>query len=55
MAGLSIGLGLAADELTYIILGGGTVSDYWSVYSLAGVIMISAIIFATRDWLTRKI
>ncbi len=55
MAAFSVGLGLAADELTYIILGGRTVSDYWSIYSVTGTIVILAIVFMTRNWLTRKI
>lgn len=51
----SAGLGLVADELIYIILGGRTVSEYWSIYSVVGAIMMTAIIFATRKRLARKI
>lgn len=51
----SIGSGLAADELIYIILGGRTVSEYWSIYSIFGTIMMAVIIFPIRKRLTVKI
>lgn len=51
----SVGSGLAADEFIYILFGGRTVSEYWSMYSVFGAIMTAVIIFATRNILTRKI
>ncbi len=55
MAVFSAGSGLTADELIYIILGGKTVNEYWSVYSVSGVIIMAAIVFVIRKWLIRKI
>lgn len=49
-----IGLGVAVDELIYMILGGGTVKDYWSPYSVSGVIIMMAIIFIFRDSIAKK-
>ncbi|MBI5913334.1 hypothetical protein HY839_02740 [Candidatus Azambacteria bacterium] len=51
----SVGSGLAADELMYIVLGGRTVSEYWSLYSVSGAVVLTAIIFTIRKWLIRKI
>lgn len=52
---LSAGLGLASDEFIYIILGDGPVSNYWSIYSVSGTVVISAIIFVARNRLVKKI
>jgi hypothetical protein len=49
-----IGLGLVADELVYILLGGRTVSEYWSNYSVWGAIMMAILIFLIRKKLILK-
>lgn len=51
----SIGLGLVADELIYLLLGGRTVSEYWSIYSVSGAVIMAVIIFLIREKLARKI
>ncbi len=51
----AIGLGLVTDELIYIAIGDGAVSEYWSTHSVSGAIMTATIIFAIRGWLTRKV
>lgn len=51
----SIGLGLVADELIFMLLGGGTVHDYWSIYSVWGVIVVMVIIFIFRRSTINKI
>lgn len=50
-----IGLGLIIDELIFIILGGGTVNDYWSIYSLSGVIILMVIVFILRSKFVKNI
>jgi hypothetical protein len=50
-----IGLGLTADELTFIVLGGGTVRNYWSAYSVFGTLIILIVIFLTRKKIMEKI
>jgi len=49
-----IGLGLAADELIYIVLGGRTVSEYWSIHSVFGAVIMAVMIFLMRDGLANK-
>lgn len=44
----SIGLGIITDELIFMILGGGTVQEYWSIYSVSGTIILAAITFVIR-------
>lgn len=51
----SIGLGAAADELFFMIFGGGTVRDYWSIHSVLGAVVVAVIIFVIRERLIRKI
>jgi len=46
---LPVSCGIIADELIYILLGGATVADYWSVYSLYGCIIVSIIFFIFRE------
>lgn len=55
MALFAVGLGLTADELIFLILGGGTVNDYWSIYSVSGAIIMAAIVFSMRKTLAEKI
>jgi len=50
-----VGLGIVADELIFMIIGNRTISDYWSLYSVFGVIMIIAIVFVFREKLLSKI
>jgi len=50
-----IGLGAAADELFFMIFGGGTVRDYWSIHSVLGAIVMAVIIFVIRERLIRKV
>ncbi|TAK95610.1 hypothetical protein EPO05_03785 [Patescibacteria group bacterium] len=51
----SIGLGLIADELSYIIFTGKTVAEYWSSSSILGAITTAAIIFLLRKKIVTKI
>ena len=51
----SIGLALVVDELTFIIFSSRTINDYWSVYSILGVIIIMIIIFMYRGKLLDKL
>lgn len=51
----SIGVGLVADELIFIIFNLWAVTSYWSIYSIIGVIVIEAIIFAERKHIIRRI
>ena len=51
----SIGFGIAADELVFILFTQRTLNDYWSIYSLAGVITILVIVFIFRKKLINKI
>jgi hypothetical protein len=46
---LSAGLALAADELVYMLLGAGSVLNYWSIYSVAGAILNSTVVFILRN------
>ena len=47
---LALGLGLVADELVYMLLGAGPVlTKYWSIYSVSGAIVNSAIVFLLRQ------
>lgn len=50
-----IGLGIVADELIFMIFGNRTINDYWSVYSITGLILSMAIIFMFRKKLLSKI
>ena len=51
----SVGLAFVADELVYMLLGAGPFSNYWNIYSLAGVILNSAIVFILRNRIIEKI
>lgn len=44
-----ISLGIISDELVYILIGGNTVSEYWSVYSVCGVAALSIMTFVLKD------
>jgi len=50
-----LGLGLVADELTFMIFSHRTIADYWSVYSIAGVVIIMIVVFIFREKLLSKI
>lgn len=52
---LAAGFGLVADELVYILLGNGTVPDYWSVYSVAGTSVLAAATFVFREKIIKNI
>ncbi len=52
---LSIGLAMVADELVYVILGTGPVSNYWNIYSVSGAILNSVIVFILRSKIIGKI
>lgn len=53
---IPIGLGLASDELIYMILGAGPVFPYyWSWYSVLGAIACAAFVFAMRKKIMKKI
>jgi len=49
-----IGLGLVADELTFMIFSHRTSNDYWSVYSIAGLVIIMIMVFVFREKLLSK-
>lgn len=51
----SIGLGIVADELIFMILGDRTINAYWSVYSITGLIISMVIVFIFREKLLSKI
>jgi hypothetical protein len=50
-----IGLAIVADELIFIIFSNRLISDYWSVYSVSGLVIIMIIIFMYRKKLIDKI
>jgi len=50
-----VGLGLVADELVFMIIGNRTISDYWSLSSVFGAIIIIAVVFIFRDKLLKVI
>jgi hypothetical protein len=50
-----IGLGIVADELTFMVLGSRTINDYWSIYSLSGVLIFTVIVFVLRKKIVDKI
>ncbi|MFA6076460.1 MAG: hypothetical protein WC735_00060 [Candidatus Paceibacterota bacterium] len=52
---LPIGLGIVADELFFMIFSNRTLADYWSIYSIIGVITTTVIIFVIREKLASKI
>ncbi|MFA6973425.1 MAG: hypothetical protein WC238_01620 [Parcubacteria group bacterium] len=50
----SVGLGLVADELFYIVLGGRTVSEYWAISSILGAMVTAAAVFLLRKRIVTK-
>ncbi len=50
-----VGLGLLADELFFMIFSNRTINDYWSVYSITGLLIIMTIVFIFREKLLSKI
>lgn len=50
-----IGLGIAADELFFMIFSNRTLTDYWSIYSVSGLIITMIIVFILRKKLISKI
>jgi hypothetical protein len=48
-------LGLVADEMTYLAIGGKTHSDNYSVRSLAGTAGIVVVVFALRGVIFRLV
>lgn len=50
-----IGLGVVADELAFMILSSRTINDYWSIYSLIGVLIVAVMVFALRQKIVSKI
>ncbi|MFA5897555.1 MAG: hypothetical protein WC829_00440 [Hyphomicrobium sp.] len=51
----AIGLGLVADELTYLAMGGHTHEDNYSRASLAGTALVVVAVFLTRQFLVRAV
>lgn len=51
----SIGLGIVSDELFFMIFSNRTIDDYWSIYSVSGLIIIMIIVFISRKKLVDKI
>lgn len=50
-----IGLGLVADELTFMIFSHRTIDDYWSVRSITGLVIAMILVFIFREKLLNKI
>lgn len=50
-----IGLGLVADELVFMIFSNRTINDYWSIYSVSGLVIITIIVFIFRKQLLSEI
>lgn len=50
-----VGLGTVADELFFMIFSNRTISDYWSVYSITGLVISTVIVFIFREKLLSKI
>lgn len=46
------GLGLAADQLIFILLGAGKDAQYWAAPSIIGTIIITSIVFILRKNIT---
>lgn len=51
----SIGLAMFSDELVYMILGAGPVSNYWKIYSVSGAILNSLIVFILKNRIVDRI
>ena len=51
----SVGLGITTDELFFMIFSNRTINDYWSIYSIAGLIISTVIVFIFREKLLSKI
>ena len=51
----SVGLAMVADELIYMILGAGPVSNYWNIYSVSGAVLNSVIVFILKNRIIGKI
>lgn len=49
-----IGFGILADELIFMILGGGGYANYWSPLSFIGMIACLLVIYLTRKGITTK-
>jgi hypothetical protein len=43
-----IGIGLIIDQFVFMILGAGKDKEYWAIFSVTGVILLSAILFFIR-------
>lgn len=52
---LGVGLGLLFDELVFLLFGGGSFSEYWSNYSVIGVIFLLVILFCFRRKVFQKL
>jgi hypothetical protein len=47
----AIGLGLFADELAYLLIGGKTHQDNYSKLSLLGTLILMILVFILRDYI----
>ena len=45
---LGVGVGLMIDEFGFMINGGGSFTEYWSLYSIISVIVLLGIFYLTR-------
>jgi len=45
---VAIGLGLALDQLVFILLGGGRDAQYWAWPSVVSVVVLAIFVFALR-------
>lgn len=51
----AVGLALTVDELTYLLIGGQTHEDNYSLPSLVGTSLLIALVFLCRDLLVRPV
>lgn len=47
----AVGLGLFVDELTYLLMGGKTHADNYSMISLLGTLMFIVLVFFLKDYI----